>query len=342
MEGPTLKRNRSGTFLTPSQHEEVPPGPLSGPSSNLLSRSEDGESAALSSDSARTDYGTMRGSPSRKKSKSKSKLSLRRSIRSLQGSNLATPAGTSPAVSFVSQLSHLRERPISAYDGPSYADSGGPGSVEGSVGTNGIRVWYSSFTSIDWLHDTIKDSTRQERLRRRKSLQGKARRSVDRAVGWLVVSIVGFLTAIIAFLITRSEQWLFDFKEGYCGPAWYKSKRFCCPAIDDAMPGFTPAFVSFSIEESSCPDWRTWYNVFGPAVDGSPWLLFESEMVEYIAYVTVAVSSTQLCEPFPSSNTVIAYMGYHILPFNHLSYGVYLLRHPQRLGPIIAGLRARG
>ncbi|GJF00679.1 chloride channel [Phanerochaete sordida] len=302
-EGPSLKRSPSTSSLA-SQHGETPSGPLSGPSSTrwrrqrLLSighgRVEDGENTALNGDAPRTDYGSVPVNPRRKQSKAR--LNLRRGISSLQGlvipkaiSAPGTPAGTSP-VSFVEHLSYLRERPISAYDKPNYADNREPGNAEGDVKTNGIRVWYSSFTSIDWLHDAIKDSARQARLRRRKSLRGKTRRAMDRTVGWLVVSIVGFLTAVIAFLITRSEQWLFDFKEGYCRTAWYKSKRFCCPVVDDGTLGFTPAFISFGVEEEACRDWRTWSSVFGPVVDGSPWLLFESEMVEYIAYVVVALT----------------------------------------------------
>ena len=47
------------------------------------------------------------------------------------------------------------------------------------------------------------------------------------------VTIIGFLTAIIAFIIVRSEQWLFDIKEGYCTTSIWKAKRFCCPSQDE-------------------------------------------------------------------------------------------------------------
>ncbi|EKM54646.1 uncharacterized protein PHACADRAFT_258637 [Phanerochaete carnosa HHB-10118-sp] len=299
--GPSLKRRRSNTSPV---HEEVPSGPLSGPSTirwrqqRLLSirreRAQDGEgeSATLSVDSPRNNYGTMPAIPRR----NKSKLNLRHGLSSLQGlvipkaiSNPASSAESSPT-SFVEHLSYLRERPISAYDRSNYAGTPEAGSTESDVKTNGIRVWYSSFTSIDWLHDVIKDSARQARLRRRTSLRSKAQRSVDRTVGWFVVSIIGFLTAVIAFLITRSEQWLFDFKEGYCRPAWFKSKRFCCPITDDVTLSFTPASAFSGAEGDGCSNWRTWYSILGPVVDGNPWLSFESEMVEYIAYVAVALT----------------------------------------------------
>lgn len=305
----SLERRVSSASLFQSQAQDVPSGPLSGPSSTrwrrnrLLSigteRSEPEENAPLSPDSTHTNYGTI--SNDTRPKRSKSKLNTRRGITSLQGlaipnvsfSTPVTPGGTSP-ISFVEQLSYLRERPISAYDKHNYVETLEPGTTEGDIKTNGIRVWYSSFTSIDWLHDTIKGSARQARLRRRKSYRGKLRRWLDRSIGWVVVSIVGFLTAIIAFLITRSEQWLFDFKEGYCEWAWYNSKRFCCPTVDDNQLSPLPAFLS-SIQDDECPGWRPWSEVFGPTVDGSSWLMFESEMIEYIAYTAVAVSSIVLC-----------------------------------------------
>ena len=302
----SLKRNPSHVSLGHQQAEDVPSGPLSGPSNTrwrrhrLLSigvdRAGQDENAPLTPESPHASYGTLPNRP--RPTRSSSKLNIRRGIASLQGlviprGSLSTPAspggGTSP-ISFVEQLSYLRDRPISAYDKPNYSENAEPGNAEGDVKTNGIRVWYSSFTSIDWLHDSIKGSAYQARLRRRKSFRGTLRRTLDRSIGWIVVSIVGFLTAIIAFLITRSEQWLFDFKEGYCDWAWYKSKRFCCPTVDDNQLSILPAFLS-SVPDDQCPGWRPWSEVFGPVVDGSPWLLFESEMVEYIAYILVAVSS---------------------------------------------------
>ncbi|KAG6891477.1 hypothetical protein C0992_006208 [Termitomyces sp. T32_za158] len=119
------------------------------------------------------------------------------------------------------------QRPISAYDAPLQ-----PKGEDADAKINGIRVWYSSFSSIDWLHDAIKDSARFSRLRKRKSLRSRVRLAIDKSLGWFVVTIVGFFSAIVAFLVVRSEQWLFDVKEGYCYGAWWKAKRFCCPALN--------------------------------------------------------------------------------------------------------------
>lgn len=159
------------------------------------------------------------------------------------------------------------QRPISAYDQPAEAkDSLDDAELDAKI--NGVRVWYSSFTSIDWLHDAIKDSVRFARLRKRKSLRARIRLAYDKSLGWIIVTIVGFLTAVVAFLVVRAEQWLFDFKEGMCRDAWWKAQRFCCPAE----------------LEGSCAGWATWPELFH--FDGSE---KGQSIFEYIAYGVVAV-----------------------------------------------------
>lgn len=229
----------------------------------------------------------------------KSKLNARRGISSLQGikipqlaqSEASSPVGSRSPTSFRNSLSYLRSRPVSAYDTSNFPKEDPPGEPDTDVKTNGIRVWYSSFTSIDWLHDAIKDSARQARLRRRKSSRGKLKRHIDRSIGWVIVTIVGFLTAVVAFMIVRSEQWLFDLKEGHCSDAWYRSKRWCCPVVDESSKrGLRLSFLT--TDEETCPAWKPWAEVFGPIVNDSKWIMFEAEMVEYIAWTTIAVSHT--------------------------------------------------
>ncbi|UZJ54253.1 hypothetical protein CBS101457_003573 [Exobasidium rhododendri] len=98
-----------------------------------------------------------------------------------------------------------------------------------SSSDNGLRVWYESYTTIDWIHDSIKESSRLRRLRGRKGLSGILANTWDQFQGWLVVTITGILTALIAGWIIQSEAVLFDLKEGYCGRDWRLAKRFCCP-----------------------------------------------------------------------------------------------------------------
>lgn len=194
-------------------------------------------------------------------------------------SNPATPRASSPLFfREASRLNTWKQRPISAYDAPTVdADQ----DVEPDAKVNGIRVWYSSFSSIDWLHDAIKDSVRQSRLRKRKSLRGRIRLLIDRSIGWIVVSIVGFLTAVVAFLVVRSEQWMFHAKEGYCTTGWWKSMPFCCPR-PYPLSGLLQGVV-----EKPCEEWKTWGEVFGP----NHGYLFEYGVVEYVAFASIAVGS---------------------------------------------------
>ncbi len=152
------------------------------------------------------------------------------------------------------------QRPISAYDAsfpPSDGQRGGHDlDTEVVVGANGIRVWYSSFSSIDWLHDAIKDSMRLYRLRRHKSVRGRMRIAGDRLMGWIIVTIVGFLTAVAAFLIVRSEQWLFDIKYGYCTAGWWKARRFCCPIALEVRT------FALGASRETCKAWVTWGDAF--------------------------------------------------------------------------------
>ncbi|KAJ7287466.1 chloride channel [Mycena rebaudengoi] len=182
--------------------------------------------------------------------------------------------GRSPSVSGFRELAYSRlsvQRPISAYDVEVHkaTDEDEP---EFDAQINGVRVWYSSFSSIDWLHDAIKDSVRFSRLRKRKTLRARFRLFLDKSMGW---------TAIVAFLVVRGEQWLFDIKEGYCTDNWWKAYRFCCPesAEELAIAG-------------ECPAWRTWSNVL---VSKGGLGLVEG-FVGYLSYMVIALLlSTTSC-----------------------------------------------
>lgn len=178
------------------------------------------------------------------------------------------------------------QRPISAYDAPLLRPEGASPDAGPGARANGIRVWYSSYSSVDWLHDSIKDSVRRFRLRKRTSFRGRLRNRMDRSVGWVIVTIVGFLSAVVAFVIVRSEQWLFDIKNGYCATGWWKAERFCCPGFDDLLLA-TPVFVTGSQLEA-CEHWRSWADVF--AGRSTPQL--GDDLLAYLMYAGIAVSES--------------------------------------------------
>ena len=318
-----LRRTRSSVSLLAADGALI--GPLSGPSDPAWRRqrllgigTERGRTAADDDDddddapptehtALHTSYPDTYGALTLHARRSRSRRALRRFptlqdivIPKSRPSNPPSSSVNSPTPSFF-----RASRPVSAYDRSAFDAKQDPDDANNDVKTNGIRVWYSSFTSVDWLHDAIKDSARRSRLRKHRSLRGKAHRQVDRSVGWVIVSIVGFLTAVVAFLIVRGEQLLFDLKEGYCVRGWYKAKRFCCPSVDtSAVP---PAFVTMFAQEAPCEDWRTWAEVFMPRVDGSGWLPLEAEMVEYLSYTIIAVRPSHFSRVFRSSSDIAAY-----------------------------------
>ncbi|KAL1305871.1 hypothetical protein AAFC00_004021 [Neodothiora populina] len=90
------------------------------------------------------------------------------------------------------------------------------------------RVWYDQFTSTDWVQDSIADAFRLKQLRSKKGFKARVQALFDAAEGWILVAIIGCLTAGVAYLIDTSEAAIFDWKEGYCSSGWYQSKKRCC------------------------------------------------------------------------------------------------------------------
>jgi chloride channel 3/4/5 len=277
----TMERSESMISIPTSIATEVPSGPLSGPSDTTWRRQrllrigssqnfahnelEDHEETAPIIQRRNTDHKVVNpsyGTLPHVKQKKAASLTFRKrhglpALPALRLSSYTPSVSSSPTQGHAtldrsSILRVQQQRPISAYDATFDASIQCHDDLveaEGAVRANGIRVWYSSFSSVDWLHDAIKDSMRMYRLRRHKSLRGRMLNAADRLMGWIVVTIVGFLTAIAAFLITRSERWFFDIKYGYCTAGWWKARTFCCPG---AISDFT------SSTETTCEAWLSW------------------------------------------------------------------------------------
>ncbi|KAL8823551.1 MAG: hypothetical protein Q9191_005755 [Dirinaria sp. TL-2023a] len=122
------------------------------------------------------------------------------------------------------------------------------------------RVWYDQFTSTDWVHDSIADAFRVRDLRSRKDIRGRLYAWFDGAQGWILVALIGCITACIAYFVNVTETAIFDIKEGYCKEGWYFGKRKCC----------------YGGEE--CPAWQTW----GLAMKTTG---LEEKWIDFMAYV---------------------------------------------------------
>jgi chloride channel 3/4/5 len=126
------------------------------------------------------------------------------------------------------------------------------------------RLWYDQFTSIDWVHDSIKDGIRLRRLRSRQDFRGRVLSLFDGAQGWILVALIGCITAAIAYFVDVAENSVFDLKDGFCTASWLASRRGCCSG------------------EPYCDQWRSWSQILGLST-------VDNEKVDFALYVLWAV-----------------------------------------------------
>ncbi|KAF2086452.1 putative voltage-gated chloride channel [Saccharata proteae CBS 121410] len=115
------------------------------------------------------------------------------------------------------------------------------------------RVWYDQFTSTDWVHDSIADAFRVKELRSRKDFRGRLQAWFDGAQGWILMAIIGVLTACVAYVVNVTESILFDYKFGYCRNHWYLSTKKCCAGATecDAWTSWSQVLLKGKVDE----DW---------------------------------------------------------------------------------------
>ncbi|SCZ90228.1 BZ3500_MvSof-1268-A1-R1_Chr1-3g01854 [Microbotryum saponariae] len=176
---------------------------------------------------------------------------------------------------------------LKGYDGEFRHD------LQGEAG-NGIRQWYDNFHTIDWIHDSIKHSYRMRKLRLRKrtdGLRGQLVNLWDGSQGWILVTVIGILTALVAFMITSSEMLLFDLKDGYCATNPRLAKRFCCPVARRGRTGSIFSLMSVvkapqvKEVEDHCANWRTWAQVWVDKGGSEHY----AEAIAYLAFICIAV-----------------------------------------------------
>ncbi|KAF2771643.1 hypothetical protein EJ03DRAFT_381156 [Teratosphaeria nubilosa] len=92
----------------------------------------------------------------------------------------------------------------------------------------GERLPYNDYTTIDWLHDLVKDSYRLRFIHSRRGLRYRALKWFDEASGWITAAIIGCLTACIAFCVDVAEATVSDWKQGYCTTNIFHNREACC------------------------------------------------------------------------------------------------------------------
>ncbi|KAJ2765364.1 hypothetical protein IWQ56_004127, partial [Coemansia nantahalensis] len=139
----------------------------------------------------------------------------------------------------------------------------------------GVRAWYTSYTTIDWLHDDIREQARLRALRAVGGTRGWWLNNVwDPVQGWLLVVLVGLLCGLFAGFISEWTELLASWKTGYCRADWRLSKPICC-----------------RLSAAGCEFWRPWELHALPSV-----LVFTAVGVAYtlVAAVLVVRSATRV------------------------------------------------
>ncbi|KAI4660442.1 uncharacterized protein J4E78_005145 [Alternaria triticimaculans] len=117
----------------------------------------------------------------------------------------------------------------------------------------GERLPYNDYTTIDWLHDLVKDSYRYRALYSHPGLRYKLLTLLDASSGWLAVVVIGALTACIAFLVDIAVVTVSDWKTGYCSGHFLRNRENCCIAAEKSP---SPFLMKEKGEE--CADWKVW------------------------------------------------------------------------------------
>lgn len=163
------------------------------------------------------------------------------------------------------------------------AEHAADGGKDHGVGSGYLdqRLWYDQFTSIDWVHDSIKDAIRLRELRARKDVRGRMLAMFDSAQGWILAAVIGCITAAVAYLVDVSEGALFDIKVGFCTARPLRSRKACCA------------------DEHTCDRWKTWSQLLGVSETSN-------ESVDYVFYILWCVAlSMAACTVTLFSRTVV-------------------------------------
>ncbi|KAF9277323.1 hypothetical protein BGZ68_009388 [Mortierella alpina] len=148
---------------------------------------------------------------------------------------------------------------------------------------NGIRIWYHNYTTIDWIHDFVKERVRLRHLRSLGGMRGMIRARADSLKGWVLVLLTGVITACLAAFIDVSSWWLGDLRMGYCTTNFWWSQYFCCWG---------------QTSTDSCPEWVSWSQalstdsvILGLSRDSFDWAIYCCFGVLFAGICVVMVTS---------------------------------------------------
>ncbi|KAI9275562.1 chloride channel [Phascolomyces articulosus] len=159
----------------------------------------------------------------------------------------------------------------------------------------GLRVWYESYSTIDWIHEIIKEGVRIRKLREIPGWRGRWDKAIDASQAWILVMLTGVVVALIAWFIDVVQEWMSDLKSGYCTTNWRYNSKFCCWGKE---------------EHESCPEWRTWPEVFDTQTESGSYhtamLMYTTIglLLSLIASLMVVWSAEKVVARAPPSKTM--------------------------------------
>ena len=78
----------------------------------------------------------------------------------------------------------------------------------------GIITPYGAILTVDWLHEVVKASAREKYISGLTGIRGRLIQTWDAIQGWTAVALIGFFTAVVAFLVDVAQATVFDWKLG--------------------------------------------------------------------------------------------------------------------------------
>ncbi|KAI1296089.1 hypothetical protein EDD11_007575 [Mortierella claussenii] len=84
---------------------------------------------------------------------------------------------------------------------------------------NGIRIWYHNYTTIDWIHDFVKERVRLRHLRSIGGARGIIKNRADSLKGWVLVLLTGICVVMVTSDGTVSQQRSHGATKRRSGPA---------------------------------------------------------------------------------------------------------------------------
>ncbi|KAL8948397.1 MAG: hypothetical protein Q9222_005412 [Ikaeria aurantiellina] len=124
----------------------------------------------------------------------------------------------------------------------------------------GERLPYNDYTTIDWLHDLVKDSFRSRSIHSQLGIRGALGSAFESGQGWIAAALIGVLTACVAFCVDVAEATVSDWKLGYCKTNVLSNRENCC--TDRHPLGITKSKVNLG---EGCSEWHMWTNDYWKA-----------------------------------------------------------------------------